>query len=205
MLCLGDSITQAAGGSRDWFDEPAEGPGWLAVLTRAIGPRVSDVRYVNRGISGNRVPDLLERLDRDVLAAEPTLVLVYIGINDVWHWREGRGTAEEDYRAGLAELADRIGAAGIRLLVCTPTVIGERAAGRNPQDEMLHRYVQLCRDLAADRDLQCADLHAAFRAELARRNTADTESGLLTTDGVHLTDDGNRLVAGTLATALTRG
>lgn len=203
VLCLGDSITQAAGGSREWFGEPAEGSGWLTILTRDLHPYARQVRYVNRGISGNRVPDLLARLDRDVLDAEPSLVIVYIGINDVWHWREGRGTTERAFLDGLAEVYDRLAAAGIRILACTPTVIGERAAGSNPQDDMLGRYVDISRQLARDRRLPCADLHAAFQSELARINTADAESGLLTTDGVHLTEDGNRLVASTLAAALT--
>ena len=40
---------------------------------------------INAGISGHKVPDLQGRLDRDVLSKEPTVVFIYIGINDVWH------------------------------------------------------------------------------------------------------------------------
>lgn len=200
VLALGDSITDGAGGAREWFTEPADGPGWLARLSRLAAG--TGVAWVNRGIGGNRVPDLLARLDADVLDAKPDLVIVYIGINDVWHWRDGRGTPEPEYRDGLAELARRLTGAGISVLMCTPTVIGERAEGLNQQDEMLGRYVAISRQTASRLGLPCCDLHAAFRTELARRNTADVESGVLTTDGVHLNDAGNELVANTLAGVL---
>ncbi|MFM8890244.1 MAG: GDSL-type esterase/lipase family protein, partial [Planctomycetia bacterium] len=74
---LGDTITQ--GGDR---------PGGYVDLVRT---RVKEthpgtaIEVIGAGISGNKVPDLENRLDRDVLAKKPTTVVVYIGINDVWH------------------------------------------------------------------------------------------------------------------------
>jgi len=148
------------------------------------------------------VPDLLARLDADVIAAEPTLVLVYIGINDVWHFRDGRGTPEEEYRDGLREVVDRLLAAGLRVLLCTPTVIGEQVEGTNVQDAMLTTYTQINRDVAAATGVPLCDLHAAFRAELARVNADDAPEGVLTTDGVHLSEAGNALVATTIGAAI---
>jgi len=43
------------------------------------------VEVIGAGISGNKVPDLQRRLERDVLKKKPTVVFIYIGINDVWH------------------------------------------------------------------------------------------------------------------------
>jgi lysophospholipase L1-like esterase len=202
ILALGDSITEAGGGSRAWTTEPAVGPGWFARLTRSGQGGERHLEFVNRGVGGNRVPDLLARLDADVIAAEPTLVLVYIGINDVWHWRDGRGTPEDEYRDGLRDVVDRLLAAGLRVLLCTPTVIGEKIEGANAQDAMLTTYTQISRDVAAAADVPLCDLHAAFRAELARVNPDGAPDGVLTTDGVHLSDAGNALVASTIGAAI---
>ncbi|HEY8787621.1 MAG TPA: SGNH/GDSL hydrolase family protein [Actinopolymorphaceae bacterium] len=202
ILALGDSITEAGGGSRKWTTEPAVGPGWFAHVTRAGHGGERHLEFVNRGVGGNRVPDLLARLDADVIAAEPTLVLVYIGINDVWHFRDGRGTPEEEYRDGLREVVDRLLAAGLRVLLCTPTVIGEQVEGTNVQDAMLTTYTQINRDVAAATGVPLCDLHAAFRAELARVNADDAPEGVLTTDGVHLSEAGNALVATTIGAAI---
>jgi lysophospholipase L1-like esterase len=46
-----------------------------------------DVEIVNAGISGNKVTDLGSRLDKDVIQRHPFTVVIYIGINDVWHWQ----------------------------------------------------------------------------------------------------------------------
>jgi len=202
ILALGDSITEAAGGSREWTTEPAVGPGWFARLTRAGQGGERHLEFVNRGVGGDRVPDLLARLDADVIAAEPTLVIVYIGINDVWHFRDGRGTPEDEYRYGLREVVNRLLGAGLRVLLCTPTVIGEQVEGTNAQDAMLTTYTQISRDAAAEAAVPLCDLHAAFRAELARVNTDDAADGMLTTDGVHLSDAGNALVAATIGAAI---
>lgn len=202
ILAFGDSITEAGGGSHEWTTEPAVGPGWFARLTRSGQGGERHLEFVNRGVGGNRVPDLLDRLDADVIAAEPTLVIVYIGINDVWHFRDGQGTPEDEYRHGLHEVVTRLLGAGLRVLLCTPTVIGEQIEGANAQDAMLTTYTQISRDIAATTDVPMCDLHAAFRAELARVNTDDAPDGILTTDGVHLSEAGNALVAATIGAAI---
>src|SRR4051812_6005113 len=40
---------------------------------------------IGSGISGNKIYDLYLRLDDDVLSKNPDLVIIYIGVNDVWH------------------------------------------------------------------------------------------------------------------------
>jgi lysophospholipase L1-like esterase len=161
-----------------------------------------DLRLVNRGISGNRVPDVLARLKTDVLDADPSVVVVYIGINDVWHTSTGNGTSETDYVEGLAQLVRTLREAGIRVLLLTPSVIGEKSVGENDLDHLLVRYTEISRRTAREQGVAMCDLSAAFRDWLTMHNAGNAESGLLTTDGVHLTDAGNQLVADTVADAL---
>lgn len=188
---LGDSITQAG----------AHEGGYVDLLRRALVAARPDVTVIPAGISGNRVPDLLARVERDVLAHHPTHVFVYIGINDVWHSLNGRGTPRDEYAAGLRTLCARLEAAGARVALATPSVIGERAAGRNPLDAMLDEYAAESRAVAAEGRALC-DLRAAFQARLALDNVADAAEGVLTTDGVHLDSRGNVLVASEAARAL---
>jgi lysophospholipase L1-like esterase len=203
VLFLGDSITDAAGINREWSAEAFDGPGWLSVLSRYVAASPGlELQLVNRGISGNKVPDVLARLKTDVLDADPSVVVVYIGINDVWHSSSGNGTSETDYVEGLARLVRKLRKAGIRVLLLTPSVIGEKCVGENELDQMLVRYTEISRRTAHEQGVALCDLSAAFRDWLTRHNPDNVESGLLTTDGVHLTEGGNQLVADTVAQAL---
>jgi len=80
-----------------------------------------------------------------VLQKKPTIVLIYIGINDVWHWNRNRGTKKEVFEAGLKDMISRINAAGAKVILCTPTVIGEKTDGTNKFDKMLDEYSAISR------------------------------------------------------------
>jgi lysophospholipase L1-like esterase len=186
VLFFGDSITEAAVGPE----------GYITRLQAALDDRQTGRKFelVGAGISGHKVPDLQARLDRDVLSKKPDLVVIYIGINDVWHSQSGKGTPSDRYRAGLEELVSRINAAGARVLLCTPSVIGERHDGSNDLDRMLEEYAAISRDVARKTGAFLVDLRGLFLHDLKIRNPQNERSGVLTTDGVHLNPAGNELV-----------
>jgi lysophospholipase L1-like esterase len=194
IVFLGDSITKQGA---------AEG-GYVTLVARGIVAALPEagVEVIGAGIGGNKVPDLERRLDGDVLAKKPTTVVVYIGINDVWHSQRGEGTPRDVFEKGLRSLVARIRAAGARVILCTPSVIGEKAAGTNPLDAMLDDYAGVTRRVAGDLRTGVVDLRRAFAAHLAAHNRDDANTGLLTTDGVHLNAAGNRLVADRMLEAL---
>ena len=186
IVFLGDSITQAG-------DKPG---GYVALVREAVKALPGDgIEVIGAGISGNKVPDLERRLDRDVLAKQPTTVVVYIGINDVWHSTRNAGTPKDVFTAGLRSLVDRIRSAGAKVVLCTPTVIGEKPAGENPLDAMLDEYADVTRSVAADMKTGLIDLRKACVVHLATANATKSEKGVLTTDGVHLNPAGNRFLA----------
>jgi lysophospholipase L1-like esterase len=141
-------------------------------------------------------------LDKDVIAKKPTIVYIYIGINDVWHSERGQGTPKDKYEAGLKDLIARINAAGARVIMCTPTVIGEKAVGTNKLDAMLEEYSEISRKVATETKSQLCDLRKAFLDHLKANNPNDQEKGILTGDRVHLNPAGNKLVAQTMLKAL---
>ncbi|MEM7260835.1 MAG: GDSL-type esterase/lipase family protein [Planctomycetota bacterium] len=196
IVFLGDSITQAA----------INPGGYVQLIDASIEKQRADrhATLIGAGISGNRVPDLQARLDADVIAHGPTVVFIYIGINDVWHSQNGRGTSKEAYESGLRDVIARLkeSASSPRIVLATPTVIGEQKRGTNPLDAMLDEYAALSRQVARDTGVHVCDLREASVEYLSVRNPEDRDRGVLTTDGVHLNAEGNRFVASHAARAI---
>jgi lysophospholipase L1-like esterase len=155
------------------------------------------IEVIGAGVSGNKVPDLQQRLVRDVMNRKPSVVVIYIGINDVWHWTLNnlKGTSKVDYEAGLREIIARIQYSGASVILCTPSVIGEKHDGSNPQDQMLEEYAAISRTVAKSLGATLCDLRKAFHSYLVVHNPGNRREGILTYDGVHLSDAGNELVA----------
>jgi lysophospholipase L1-like esterase len=192
ILFLGDSITQAGVGKN----------GYVTLIKSRLAETHKDleIEIIGAGISGNKVPDLQKRLEKDVIAKKPTLVVIYIGINDVWHGEKdpARGTSKEKFEAGLAEIIRKIKEAGARVVLCTPSVIGEKKSGTNPLDKQLDEYSDISRKVAKETGAQMCDLRKAFVENLEKNNPDDKERGILTGDRVHLNEAGNKLVAETI-------
>lgn len=198
---LGDSITQSGNARGGYVDQ----------IRQILEKHTPASSIIPAGISGHKVPDLLKRVQRDVLDHKATLVFVYIGINDVWHSQQYTGTPADEYESGLHTLIQQLKASGATVVLATPSVIGEGPAGSNELDKLLHQYAQISRQVAAKENVVLCDLNAAFRQNLqifrptAKRNkdtAQDWASGTLTSDGVHLNAAGNTLVATEAAAAL---
>jgi lysophospholipase L1-like esterase len=196
IVFLGDSIT--AGGVRP--------KGYVALIKNALNDKHKDlgIEILGAGVSGNKVPDLQKRVDRDVIARKPTIVFIYIGINDVWHGERDprRGTPKDKFEAGLKEVIGKITQAGARVVLCTPSVIGEKNDGSNKNDAKLDEYADISRRVARELKVPLCDLRKAFLAYLKEHNPKNQEKGILTGDRVHLNDAGNRLVAQTMLKVL---
>jgi lysophospholipase L1-like esterase len=72
----------------------------------------------------------------------------------------------------------------------------------NPQDKDLNAYSDVIRRIAGMYNCKLIDLRKAFTDYEEANNKDNSESGLLTTDRVHLTAAGNRLVADEMLKAL---
>lgn len=188
VILFGDSITQAGvnpGGYIRLMDSLAakEGQG-------------SNFEFVGKGIGGNKVYDLYLRLEKDVLDLQPDVVVIYIGVNDVWHKQSfGTGTDPDKFVQFYQAIIDKLRAKNIKVILATPAVIGEKTDFSNQQDGDLNKYSSLIRKLASDNKLTLVDLRKEFLAYNASHNPDNKDRGILTTDGVHLNAAGNLLVA----------
>jgi lysophospholipase L1-like esterase len=131
-------------------------------------------------------------------------VVIYIGINDVWHGQKdpAKGTPKDKYEAGLKDIIGKIKEGGGRVLLCTPSVIGEKHDGSNSLDARLDEYAEASRKVAKDTGVPLCGLRGGFLEHLKKNNADNKDRGVLTTDRVHLNEDGNRFVAETILKCL---
>ena len=190
IVFFGDSITEAG----------AQPGGYVTLVADSLGLAYPDrgIEVIGAGISGNKVPDLAARLERDVLSVAPTHVVIYIGVNDVWHhfaFDHNTGTAPDVFEQGLQDLIMAMRGAGAEVLLCTPSVIGEDPRSEDAKNQRLMEYAEISRAVAEMTNARLCDLRAAFEEYLLAHNEDKVEQGVLTTDGVHLNAVGNRFVA----------
>ena len=197
IIFFGDSITQLGVKPR----------GYVTIIQDSLRTLHSEINaeVIGAGISGNKVTDLQKRLQHDVLDKKPTVAVIYIGINDVWHYAlpNLKGTPKEEFESGLKEIIAAIQNTGARIILCTPSVVGEKNDGTNPQDAMLDQYSAISRRVAKETGSRLCDLRDAFTQYLRLHNPNNVEKGILTYDRVHLNDEGNRFVAEQILRILT--
>jgi isoamyl acetate esterase len=188
VIFFGDSITEAG----------VRPGGYIDVLNGMLKEQKKDANYelIGAGIGGNKVYDLYLRMEEDVLSKKPDIVIVYIGVNDVWHKQShGTGTDADKFEKFYVALLAKLKAQNIQTIVCTPAVIGERTDFSNQLDGDLNKYSGIIRNLAKKNDLPVVDLRKIFLDYNLKNNPDNKESGILTSDRVHLNAAGNKLVA----------
>ncbi|ANH80577.1 G-D-S-L family lipolytic protein [Niabella ginsenosidivorans] len=188
VIFFGDSITQ----------QGARPGGYITRITDLCKKEglSEQFDFIGKGVGGNKVYDLFLRFQPDVLDQKPDIVLVYVGINDVWHkTSSGTGTDFDKFGKFYDAIISTLKRQGIQPVVCTPSVIGERNDFTNQQDGDLNLYAKWIREYAAQNNVPLVDLRRIFLEYLQKNNPDNAEKGILTVDRVHLNEKGNQLVA----------
>jgi lysophospholipase L1-like esterase len=187
IIFFGDSITEA-GVQKD---------GYIDLVKRyAQGEKPDQFEIFGAGIGGNKVYDLFLRMEEDVMSKSPDIVFIYVGINDVWHKRtHATGTDADKFEKFYKAIIKRMKDQGIQVVICTPSVIGERNDYSNEQDGELNSYSAIIRRIAKENEVALVDLRKVFMEYERKNNPENLERGILTTDRVHLNATGNKLVA----------
>ena len=200
ILFQGDSITDA-GRDRRAEKNPnhARGLGVGYPFSIAAGllrdHAQLGLKVYNRGISGNKVPDLSGRWQQDCIDLKPAVVSILVGVNDIWHKLAGRydGTVEV-YKTGFAKLLKRTRTAlpEVTLVICEPFVL--RCGAVN--DSWFPEFDQ--RRAAAKRVAEDADtIWVPFQTMFDEAVAAGTEPAYWAGDGVHPSVAGHSLMAQT--------
>lgn len=197
IIFLGDSITEQG----ESFDD-----GFISLLRQNLSQE--EFELVGKGIGGHKVSNLLTRYKADVIDLNPDIVFIYIGINDVWHKYDfGTGSDIDLYERGLKTIISDIKSLGSKIVLCTPTVIGENTGdfelGNQFKDVEtmekmngdLDKFSEVVRKLSHEYETELLDLRKIFMDYLAENNINNDAAGILTSDGVHLNELGNKLIA----------
>jgi lysophospholipase L1-like esterase len=186
VIFFGDSITQAG----------VKPSGYITKVGELASKEQKAFELVGAGIGGNKVYDLYLRLEDDVLSKSPDVVFIYIGVNDVWHKQTSRtGTDADKFEKFYSAIISKLKQKKCTVILCTPAVIGEKPNGGNELDGELDKYSDIIRSLATKNELPLVDLRKSFLEYDRKYNSTGAESGILTSDRVHLNDKGNQLVA----------
>lgn len=186
IVCFGDSVTGVyyhTGGRRAWCD-------MLGLALQKIYPQAK-VAMFNAGISGNTTAAALQRIDRDVLAHRPHLVVVMFGLNDIV-----RGGPAQ-YRANLRTIVDRCQNADAAVVLCTPNSVYPNAA-RPPA--VVAEFAQIAREVAREKAVPLAD---CFRAYDALHAQDLTEWQICMSEDIHPSMAGHKLMAETMAATIS--
>ncbi len=180
----------------------ALGDGYPSMVSAELeGKNPGAYRFYNRGVGGDRIPDIYSRIVKDIIKVKPDYMSLLVGVNDVWRNFDSDGTGtgtvrfEKVYNILLEELKEEL--PSLKIIIMGPFVIEGTATKNRP--EQPNRYDEFRKDVAEMAVIAkqlaekhgCAyiDLQSAFD-EAVKSVPAATLSG----DGVHPTKKGHELI-----------
>lgn len=187
VLFIGDSITDA--GRRD--DPAGLGAGYVRLIAERLAARGDRRLVLNRGVGGDRIGELRDRWQADVIALAPSILTVYVGVNDTWRrFDRGLPTSSEQfewiYRALLEEA--RL-ASNPRLILVEPFLTPVREDQRDWLDDLAGKRAAVA-SLATEFGAAFVPLHTVLTVAAAHEGAST-----IAADGVHPTAVGNELIA----------
>jgi lysophospholipase L1-like esterase len=204
ILFQGDSITDGdrdTGAGTEPNTAAGLGTGYPLLLAAALLESYPGrhLEFFNRGVSGNKVPDLLARWQADAIALRPHLISILIGVNDFWHKRTHGYTGtvadfEQQYLALLDETRRALPA--VRLVVMEPFVLQTGAVDTTWFPEFDERRAVVAR---------VAKRAGAVFVPLQARLSAAAEGvgySYWVSDGVHPTPAGHALIGNSWRTSV---
>lgn len=190
ILFQGDSITDH---NRSRTDLSDLGSGY-ALMTAgwfsALYPQ-KRVTFTNRGISGNRVVDLLARWDADCIALQPTWVSILIGVNDMWRRYDSNDpTSVSDFEINYRRLLETtVAQLNPTIILCEPFLLPVYEQQRSWRED-IDPKIEVVRKLSREFNTILIPLDTLF-AEAAQQR----EAAYWLPDGVHTSPAGAALIA----------
>jgi acyl-CoA thioesterase I len=180
IVAFGSSSTEGVGATSPSAAYPAR---LEAELNQALPGESKSVSVLNRGVGGEDVDDMLARLDKDVLAAKPDLVIWQTGSNDPLRSVPLARFVDET-KAGI----NKMRAAGLDVMLMEPQWCPKLQG--TPGADL---YREAVRSVGAE-----LGVPVIRRADLMRKWVDEkrlTSNQLLSGDGFHMTDGGYALLA----------
>ena len=144
----------------------------------------------NRGISGNKVPDLAARWTEDTINLKPDILSIMIGINDLWHTlafgKKYKGTVK-DYETGFRTLIEETQKAlpKVQIVICEPFELRKW--------EKFDPYRKVAKEIADEKKLTFVPFYSVFTKAA---ESEGTDGKFWAWDGIHPTIPGHSLMRG---------
>jgi lysophospholipase L1-like esterase len=178
-------------------------------MLQSIG---SSLSVYNAGVPSNTTVQAVKRLQTDVLAYKPRIVVMQFGINDsaIDVWRKPPATeprvSKEAFIANYRSMITATQKAGAKVILMTTNPLRWHSKtrelyGKPPykpdaedgfESPTLLAYNDALRALAKELNVPLVDVHAAYPAFAAKKKTTITD---MLPDGMHPGDLGHRTVA----------
>lgn len=209
VVVLGDSL--AMSGNRPY--------GFLTLLRDAES--CEDLTWWAVGRSGDRWDTALARFETEVRPLRPTVLLVMLGLNDIWQQARGQVWEVARTRQAVQDLATAYfhNVPAGDLVFCSPLLIGEKFDGSNSLDRDLSAMTDLVGEAVQDwnagsaagggaaggaestgsRCVHFLNLRKLALEYLQVHNPAQKPHSVLTVDGIQLNKVGQQFIAQQLA------
>jgi acyl-CoA thioesterase I len=175
LVALGDSTAAGVGAAR--------GGGYPDQLASRLRREGLSVGLTNLGVSGARTADVVQGQLKRAIAAQPTLVTLGIGTNDLW-----RGTSLESFGEDLDRIARRLKQTGAPVVVCNlPDLALAPVAKLVPSslyEGRIEPFNDVIAQVAARHGLHVVDLYGASREYIP------THPQFFSGDGFHPSEAG---------------
>lgn len=186
LVAMGDSITEEGPGH--WSARP----GYASFVRKGLEIAGVKAQIVNRGISGQRVEHMFDRLEKEVIQAGAKKMTLLGGTNNAWH--DGNGERFTVFTNYYVRILDRCAATGVEVFPITITPIGENAD--SAENARLAKYNAFIRTETKRRGLKLTEANDAVRARIDELTPkAQAPAKTVTWDGVHLNFEGRKTVA----------
>ncbi len=177
------------------------GGGYPDFTAKAIEKQYPGVyQFVNRGVSGDRIPDIYARIVRDIIKIRPDYMSILVGINDVWHGIDfNNGTGIERFERVFTMLLEELKAElpEMKIMILEPFVLeGPATQSREGEPDRFIKFrqeldevVEITKKVAEKYGAKFVPLQLAF--DKAAEGCKPTD---LLSDGVHPTRKGHLLI-----------
>lgn len=193
VLFQGDSVTDCKRSREDMADLGEGYAGKIVRVYQTLFPQCG-ITFVNRGVSGNRSGDLLDRYEEDFKNVKPDFLSILIGINDTWRrYDQQNPTTVEQYEKNYRELLDRIkrDMPQTRIMLIEPFLLHSDES-KVVWHEDLDPKIRVVRRLAAE----YADYFVPMDGILQKYVANGYKPADLSEDGVHPSQQGHGVIAG---------
>lgn len=196
ILFQGDSITESGRAKDEKWSEKYQGSGYPVMVAAELGYKYPDkYTFINRGISGNSVVDILARVKTDIIKIKPDVLSILVGVNDVWReLKNNSGFSEKSferiYDVLLYEIKENL--PGAKIIIMEPFLLkGEDTLEHwdKFRSEVEKRAV-VAKKLAEKYGADFIPLQARFDEMYEKASM-----GYWLFDGVHPTSAGHKIIA----------